>query len=389
MMTKIAYITSGKIGIHRFTYNELIELKKNGIDFLLCLTQLKFGPWMPCSNWDVSVASRRKALISFVRFMLFNFNHCFSLFKEAIDKKILSYFFIALSTYSDIKKDGQIKALHCQMGDKKLYIGYFLKKLLGLPLSVTVHAHELYQRDVYDKPLEIKHLFAYCDKIITISDFNSEIIKSKLVDSENKVFVSKLFPSIDRQKKVLEKKRILVVANWAEKKGYKVLLEAIKKINRDDFVLWVVGGSYLSKNSIDLDKLVKEYGVDEKVALLGRQSGVVLEIIYSACDIFCLPSYTEYYPDGMPAEREGIPVALMEAMAWGKPVISTKHAGIPELVEEILVEEKNVQELKSAICYLLDNPDKWKEMGKRNRAIIAEKYSKDNVRILAEIFRRW
>jgi colanic acid/amylovoran biosynthesis glycosyltransferase len=123
--------------------------------------------------------------------------------------------------------------------------------------------------------------------------------------------------------------------------------------------------------------------------LLGRQSGVVLEIIYSACDIFCLPSYTEYYPDGMPAEREGIPVALMEAMAWGKPVISTKHAGIPELVEEILVEEKNVQELKSAICYLLDNPDKWKEMGKRNRAIIAEKYSKDNVRILAEIFRRW
>ena len=82
--------------------------------------------------------------------------------------------------------------------------------------------------------------------------------------------------------------------------------------------------------------------------------------------LFCLPSYTEYYEDGNPAEREGIPVVLMEAMAWGKPVIATRHAGNPELVEDILIEERNVEELRNAIKYLLENPEKWSAMGKKN-----------------------
>ena len=120
---------------------------------------------------------------------------------------------------------------------------------------------------------------------------------------------------------------------------------------------------------------------------MGRQSGTVLDIIFSNCDIFCLPSYTEYYEDGSPAEREGIPVALMEAMAWGKPVIATRHAGNPELVEEILIEERNVEELRNAIEYLIENPEKWSAMGKRNQEIIKQKYSKKNVSILVNIFR--
>ena len=153
-------------------------------------------------------------------------------------------------------------------------------------------------------------------------------------------------------------------------------------------MLWVVGGSYFSANSIDLHKLVKEYQLGEKVVLLGRQGGTVLDIIFSACDIFCLPSYTEYYEDGKPAEREGIPVSLMEAMAWGKPVIATKHAGNPELVENILIKEKNVGELKDAIEYMLNNHDKWNEMGRRNKEIIAKNYSKKNIDILVDIFNK-
>jgi glycosyltransferase involved in cell wall biosynthesis len=76
----------------------------------------------------------------------------------------------------------------------------------------------------------------------------------------------------------------------------------------------------------------------------------------------------------------------MEAMAWGKPVIATKHAGNPELVDEILIEERNVEQLKNAIEYLLNNPGKWQQMGENNRKIIASKYSKDNVKKLVSIF---
>lgn len=387
-MKKIAYITSGKIGIHRFTYNELVELENNGIDFILCLTQLKPGPWMPLRHWEVATASRKKALIEFIRLFCLQPLIIIDLLIEARKDNVLSYFLIALSLHRTLRKQS-VASLHCQMGDRKLYIGYFLKKLLKIPLSVTVHAHELYQRSVYDRNTEIRKLFSSCDTVFTISNFNGEILKNQFGISPEKLKIMRLFPEIDTENKVMNKIRILTVANWAEKKGYKVLFEAIQNIKRDDFVVWVVGGSYFSDNSIDLEKLIHEYEIQNKVALLGRQGGVALDIIFSACDIFCLPSYTEYYEDGKPAEREGIPVALMEAMAWGKPVISTKHAGIPELVEDILVEEKNSDELKEAIEYMLKNPEIREHQGEKNKQIILKNYSKQNVQTLSDVLKIW
>ena len=388
-MAKVAYITSGKKGIHRFTYNELIELEKQSISFILCLTQLKKGPWMPLSTWSILIAKKAIAINYFLRLLFTRPRLTYSLLNSALENKVLSYLFIAFSFSKTLIKDSNITSIHCQMGDKKLYIGFFLKQLMQLPLTVTVHAHELYQREVYDHNTAQRKLFSRCDKIITISEFNARLINDKLNDEPEKVNVIRLFPYIDYQKKVNNKISILIVANWAEKKGYKTLFEAISKINRDDFVIWVVGGSYFSENSIDLDKLISEYGIKDKVVLLGRQGGVTLDIIFSACDIFCLPSYTEFYEDGNPAEREGIPVALMEAMAWGKPVISTKHAGIPELVEEILVDERNGTQLKDAITFLLDNPKKRIELGELNKRIVAEKYSNRNIKQLANIFKEW
>ncbi|MCD4832941.1 MAG: glycosyltransferase family 4 protein [Bacteroidales bacterium] len=387
-MKKVAYITSGKIGIHRFTYNELVELEKSGIDFILCLTQLKPGPWMSIKTWHVIVASKSIALKEFIQLFFKKNILLIKLLCEAQKNKVIPFFFIALSFYRVLKKNN-ISSLHCQMGDDKLYIGYFLKQLLHIPLTVTIHAHELYQRRVYDNNKSIQKLFSSCDKVITISSFNAGILNNKFGIPNEKIEIMKLFPEIDNNNYIRDKTKILIVANWAEKKGYKILFEAIRELKRNDFTLWVVGGTYFSDNSIDLYELVKEKSVEDKVALLGRQGGVILDIIFSACDIFCLPSFTELYEDGLPAEREGIPVALMEAMAWGKPVISTKHAGIPELVEEVLVEERNVMQLKDAIVYLLDHPEKWKEMGEKNKRLIAEKFSHKNVKILADTFKQW
>ena len=387
-MCKVAYITTGKIGIHRFTYNELCELKKKEINFTLCLTQLKKGPWMPANNWALVTASRRHSMVQFIGLLITKYNLLTKLFKEAKQNKVVSYLFMALSFYKQLKGKN-ITSIHCQMGDNKLYTGYFLKQLLQVPLSVTVHAHELYQRRGYDDNVSIQHLYANCDKVFTISQFNAEILKKQFQINPAKIEIMRLFPDIDYQNKVKNKSKLLIVANWVEKKGYGILLDAISQINRDDFVIWIVGGSYYSENSIDVAQMIKEYQIEDNVALLGRQGGVNLDIIFSDCDIFFFFFYTEYYKDGNPAEREGIPVSLMEAMVWGKPVISTNHAGIPELVEEILVEEKSVDQLKSAIEYMLDHPEKWNKMREKNKRIIAKKYSKDNIKILADTLKKW
>lgn len=386
-MKKVAYITSGKIGIHRFTFNELVLLEEKGIEINLCLTQLNPGSWMPKENWKFYVASKTKALKQFFR-LLFTQRNILSLLLEAKKEKVISYFFISLSFLSDLKNK-KITSLHCQMGDDKLYIGYFLKFFLKVPLTVTVHAHELYQRKVYDNNKAIRDLYSYCDMVLTISEFNTKIIHEKFGVNKDKIQVMRLFPDIDNMNYVKDKTKILIVANWVEKKGYSILLKALKKLSRNDFVLWVVGGPVLSDDTIDVIGLVEKYEMQDKVAILGSQGSPMLDIIFKACDIFCLPSLTDYFDDGNPSEREGIPVSLMEGMAWGKPVIATKHAGNAELVETMLVEEKNIDELSGAIEYLLDNPKEWKGMGEKNKEIIKGRYSKSNIDVLVNVFNKF
>lgn len=384
-MKKVAYIASGKIGIHRFTYNELQLLSEKGIEFDLCLTQLNKGPWMPKNEWRCYTANKIKAIIQFIN-LIFSNKKTLDLFFEARKKKVLFYFFIALSLYKDIKKNN-ITSLHCQMGDDKLYIGYYLKKLMKLPLTVTVHAHELYQRKVYDENKNLRELYDACDKVITISDFNAKIIHEQFGVEIEKIKVMRLYPDIDKMNDEKQKAKILIVANWVKKKGYDTLLKALKDLDRRDYILWVVGGPVLSDDTINVIELVEKYRMQDKVEILGSQGSPIIDIIFQACDIFVLPSITDYYEDGNPSEREGIPVALMEAMALGKPVIATEHAGNSELVENILVEEKNERALSEAIKYLLDNPDEWRNLGEKNIKIINDKYSKSNIDILIKLFK--
>jgi glycosyltransferase involved in cell wall biosynthesis len=381
MKTKVAYITSGVNGIHRFTFNELCLLKEKGVDFNLCLTQLKKGPCMPEADWVSYTASKSKAIKQFAS-LVFSNRKVLAYFFEAYKKGVYAYFLMAMSLYKDIKNNN-ISSLHCQMGDDKLYIGYYLKKIMNVPLTVTVHAHELYMRKVYEKNDEVVELFSACDTVFTISDFNREIIKEKFGVDKDRIQVMRLFPDIDYMGLVKNKIKILTVGNWWRKKGFEFLLKAIDKINRDDFVLWVVGSSYNTPDSIDVDQLVKDLKLESKVAVLGPQSSPVLDILFESCNIFCLPSYTEFHPDGNPSAREGIPVALMEAMAWGKPVVATKHAGNPELIKDFLVEERSVEELVEKLTFLMQNRDSWNEYGKRNQEIISQKYSKSNIDILA------
>jgi len=102
--------------------------------------------------------------------------------------------------------------------------------------------------------------------------------------------------------------------------------------------------------------------------------------------IFLLPCKTA--PDG---EKEGVPNAIKEAQATGMPVLSTRHAGIPECVEHggsgLLCEEGDVDGLARNLEELLAHPERWAAMGRRGRELMEERY--DLARLAPELARHY
>ena len=122
-----------------------------------------------------------------------------------------------------------------------------------------------------------------------------------------------------------------------------------------------------------LEALTDELRLRDVVVFLGWcEQRAVIEQMYGN-DILVAPSVTDRIGD-----QEGIPVTLMEAMATGMPVISTRHSGIPELVRDgetgILVDEADVDGLTDAIETLSVDAALRSGMGRNGGAVVAAEF---------------
>ena len=376
---KIGYIISMPKGIESFIYSEIKELINDGFEIHIFPTKFSKGPYMPEKGWKIYNYNLFLLIIKEIYYAILFRQLFWKYLFFAVRTIVLLEFLIGVDFAYGMKKR-KIERIHCHFGDKKLFIGFFCREFYNKPLSVTIHAHGLYHNP--NKKFFSK-IINTCDQIITISNYNRKILEFVYKINKNKIHVIRLFVDLEKfkmtKKKYIRKERdtkvILTVARFTEYKGHKILFEAIKKINRNEIKVWLVG-----RGSLDINALARKVGIESNVKNFGTVSDEKLIKLYQDCDIFCLPSITKN------GEKEGIPVSLMEAMASGKPVITTRHSGIPELVEEILVEENNVDELRRAIEQLLDNPYLRRKLGEKNRKIIEEKYSKRNIMKLKEIF---
>jgi glycosyltransferase involved in cell wall biosynthesis len=143
---------------------------------------------------------------------------------------------------------------------------------------------------------------------------------------------------------------IICIANFNQVKGVDILLSAIKELeDSTDFLnckLIIVGQPDKDKRETGLQ--IKESGLANDVYLWGIRNDIPQ--ILSMGDIYCQPS-----------RSEGLPLAIMEALMAGLPVIGSDVGGIPEAVETgyngILVPPENVKKLKEAILLLINNTD--------------------------------
>jgi glycosyltransferase involved in cell wall biosynthesis len=147
-------------------------------------------------------------------------------------------------------------------------------------------------------------------------------------------------------------------------KGVRVLLEALRVARAADsgIRLTLVGDG---DDRPALEALAAAMG--DAVRFAGYRSQEEVANILATADVFVLPSFAE-----------GVPVVLMEAMAAGKPVIATRIAGVPELVEDgesgLLVPPGDAASLGAAIARLAGDPAMGQRMGKAGRAKVRAEF---------------
>lgn len=187
----------------------------------------------------------------------------------------------------------------------------------------------------------------------------------------------KRFQYLERKRASDESTSIVMIGRLVEKKGIGYGIQAIARIIASRRVLscTIIGEGPLRG---ELERLIRELGIDAHVRMVGSKSHDEVIRVLAQSHILMAPSVTA--ADG---DEEGIPNTLKEAMAMGLPVISTAHAGIPELVEDgvsgFLVPERNVEALADRLMRLVDHPETWAAMGRAGRRQIEAEFDTDRL----------
>jgi len=249
-----------------------------------------------------------------------------------------------------LSRDG-VDHVHAHFASYPTLCAWFCRRLTDVTYSFTAHAY-----DIFVDQSMLPRKLADASFAVTISEFNREFLERARGDGTTPVHVvhagvdPSAYEFAPRTPPATGPARALCVASLQPKKGHAVLLEALASDRElDRLSVDLVGGGELRA---ELEGRARELGVADRVSFHGALTEAEVRGMLSRADLFVLPSIIA--PDG---QMEGIPVALMEALACGIPTVATRMSGVAELVREgetgTLVEPGNAPALGRALANVL------------------------------------
>jgi glycosyltransferase involved in cell wall biosynthesis len=258
----------------------------------------------------------------------------------------LGLFPIMLSIAEEVRERG-VTHVHAHFAGHPALTALVINRLTGVPFSFTGHAH-----DLYVSPMLLPEKARAASFVVAISDYNRRLIESTAGRAAR---VEIVHCGVGIPEKLGERRpqmgEIVCVGRLDEKKGQRYLIDACQILHERGINVhcYVVGGG---PDEPSLKAQAEREGLSGVITFTGAVTSDEVARRLREASVFVLPSVVT-----TSGNAEGIPVALMEAMAAGLPVISTTTTGIPELIEDgvsgLLVPPRDAAALADAIERLL------------------------------------
>ncbi len=277
--------------------------------------------------------------------------------------------------------------VHVHFANRAAHTAVFLKEISGIPFSVTAHGQD-FMKDLGSDDL-LREICAAAEFVAAETDYSRDLLRQRCPNSAAKIH--RVYNGIDLERFPAPRDetarprqgeqavvapyrlpRVVSVGRLVAFKGFAHLIDACAELarHRIDFVCDIIGDGPVRET---LQAKIEQLDLASRVNLLGSLSqGAVLEKLHAA-DIFALASTTDTQ-----GATDVFPTVILEAMASARPVVSTRLAGIPELVVDgqtgMLVAPGDSTALAQALEQLLRDPELRLRFGHAGRGRIEQHF---------------